>query len=55
MLSLRSIKPILNKIQLLKNLKLEREMLMFWIVEHILWTDIHKLFPLVSKYYFGVF
>ena len=55
MLSLMSIKPIilLNKIQLFKNLKLEREMYVLDCQTHPL--DIHKLFPLVSKYYFGVF
>ena len=55
MLSLMScpIKPILNKIQLFKNLKLEREMYVLDCQTHPL--DVHKLFPLVSKYYFGVF
>ena len=47
MLSLMSIKPILNKIQLFKNLKLEREMYVLDCRTHPL--DVHKLFPLVSK------
>ena len=54
MLSLMSIKPILNKIQLFKNLKLEREMYVLDCRTHPD-LDVHKLFPLVSKYYFGVF
>ena len=45
MLSLMSIKPILNKIQLFKNLKLEREMYVLDCRTHPL--DVHKLFPLV--------
>ena len=51
MLSLMSIK---NKIQLFKNLKLEREMYVLDCRTHPD-LDVHKLFPLVSKYYFGVF
>ena len=47
MLSLMSIKPwpILNKTQLFKNLKLEREMYVLDCRTHPL--DVHKLFPLV--------
>ena len=45
MLSLMSIKTILNKIQLFKNLKLEREMYVLDCRTHPL--DVHKLFPLV--------
>ena len=51
MLSLAGpIKPILNKIQLFKNLKLEREMYVLDCQTHPL--DVHKLFPLVSKILF---
>ena len=51
MLSLAGpIKPILNKIQLFKNLKLEREVYVLDCQTHPL--DVHKLFPLVSKILF---
>ena len=54
MLSLAGpIKPILNKIQLFKNLKLEREMYVLDCQTHPL--DVHKLFPLVSKILFWCF